>query len=150
MDIGLVLDGAGPKGPVIFARGSRAVAASADRVIAPARRGFRHVFAKWTRQPLLPRGGNVLRGALCHNAYAAGEGIAAPTLELANDGIRVKATCPGVADTLMVENILTKGATGRGDRVLFRLQKIGLRSGIRLRPGGGTHHRYHALRRLMV
>lgn len=58
---------------------------------------------------------DALRGSLHHSAYAASKGgIVAMTralaLELAADGVRVNAICPGTVDTPMVQNILEKGA----------------------------------------
>lgn len=61
---------------------------------------------------------DALRGSIGHCAYAASKGgITALTralaLELAEDGIRVNALCPGTVDTPMVESIL--GSAGRGE-----------------------------------
>jgi 3alpha(or 20beta)-hydroxysteroid dehydrogenase len=65
---------------------------------------------------------DALRGSLRHSAYAASKGgIVAMTralaLELANDGIRVNAICPGTVDTPMVEHIMANAAKGGPDRV---------------------------------
>jgi NAD(P)-dependent dehydrogenase (short-subunit alcohol dehydrogenase family) len=73
---------------------------------------------------------DALRGSLGHSAYAASKGgIVALTralaLELAEDGIRVNAICPGTVDTPMVKSILGKAANGGPDRVaLHPLKRI--------------------------
>lgn len=73
---------------------------------------------------------DALRGSLRHSAYAASKGgIVAMTralaLELADEGIRVNAICPGTVDTPMVEHIMANAAKGGPDRVaLHPLKRI--------------------------
>jgi 3alpha(or 20beta)-hydroxysteroid dehydrogenase len=84
------------------------------------------------RAPAILNLGSVdaLRGSLHHSAYAASKGgIVAMTralaLELADDGIRVNAICPGTVDTPMVEHIMANAAKGGPDRVaLHPLKRI--------------------------
>ncbi|BDB30327.1 MULTISPECIES: SDR family NAD(P)-dependent oxidoreductase [Cupriavidus] len=73
---------------------------------------------------------DALRGSLRHSAYAASKGgvdslTRALALELANDGIRVNAICPGTVDTPMFRNIHGNTADRAQERLaLHPLKRI--------------------------